>query len=248
MITLYERQPFVLLAGNQGFGALEPLRDVMGDYFLTAGVAEQNMVTMAAGLAGLGFLVWVYSCAPFCYARPFEQIRNDVCMHGLPVVLVMVVVGWRFFLHEPDGPASLRELRVLNPAAKVSFSPDEWQALLYLRKNAPPDAVIMSNKYRTAYFFPFSGLAGQAAFLEWGGNVVDEFAMRQDPEDNRLAIINTLWTTTELAIFCNTIAKTKATLVIEYAEAPLQVSPSACLRRWWQGPAGQVTIWQVPER
>jgi transketolase len=96
MITLYERQPFVFLTGDLGFKALEPLREVMGDHFINAGVAEQNMVTMAAGLAGSGFLVWVYSIAPFCYARPFEQIRNDICMHGLPVILVGTGGGYSY--------------------------------------------------------------------------------------------------------------------------------------------------------
>ena len=46
------------------------------------------MVSVAAGLARGGLRPWVYSIAPFLYARPFEQIRNDVCLHGLPVVLV----------------------------------------------------------------------------------------------------------------------------------------------------------------
>ena len=60
----------------------------MGERFINAGVAEQNMVSVAAGLARTGLRPWVYSIAPFVYARPFEQIRNDVCLHGLPVVLV----------------------------------------------------------------------------------------------------------------------------------------------------------------
>jgi transketolase len=51
-------------------------------------VAEQNMVSVAAGLARNGWRPWVYSIAPFAYARPFEQVRNDVCLHGLPVVIV----------------------------------------------------------------------------------------------------------------------------------------------------------------
>ena len=46
------------------------------------------MVSVAAGLAASGLRPWVYSIAPFVYARPFEQIRNDVCLHRLPVVLV----------------------------------------------------------------------------------------------------------------------------------------------------------------
>jgi len=78
----------LFLTGDLGFMALEPLQAAMGRRFINAGVAEQNMVSVSAGLARQGFEVWVYSIAPFCYARPFEQIRNDVAFHGLPVRLV----------------------------------------------------------------------------------------------------------------------------------------------------------------
>jgi transketolase len=88
MIEAASRPEFVFLTGDLGYKALEPLREVMGSRFINAGVAEQNMVSLAAGLARSGMRPWVYSIAPFIYARPFEQIRNDVCLHGLPVVLV----------------------------------------------------------------------------------------------------------------------------------------------------------------
>jgi transketolase len=82
------RTDFVFLTGDLGYKALEPLRDALGERFINAGVAEQNMVSVAAGLARESLRPWVYSIAPFVYARPFEQIRNDVCFHRLPVVLV----------------------------------------------------------------------------------------------------------------------------------------------------------------
>lgn len=78
---------FIFLTGDLGFNALEPLRDAAGSRFINAGVAEQNMVSVAAGLAAEGFKPWVYSIAPFLFGRAFEQIRNDVCLHGLPVKL-----------------------------------------------------------------------------------------------------------------------------------------------------------------
>jgi transketolase len=79
---------FVFLTGDLGYKALEPLRDALGPRFINAGVSEQNMVSVAAGLARSGLRPWTYSIAPFLYARPFEQIRNDVCFHNLPVILV----------------------------------------------------------------------------------------------------------------------------------------------------------------
>jgi len=76
------------LTGDLGFMALEGVRETLGDRFINCGVAEQNMVSVAAGLAQEGFRVFVYSIAPFCYARPFEQIRNDLCFGGHHVCLV----------------------------------------------------------------------------------------------------------------------------------------------------------------
>ena len=78
----------IFLTGDLGFMALEELRDSMGERFINAGVAEQNMISVAAGMAMQNLEVWVYSIAPFCYARPFEQIRNDICFHDLPVKII----------------------------------------------------------------------------------------------------------------------------------------------------------------
>src|SRR5438105_2402886 len=78
----------VFLTGDLGYKALEPLRDAMGRRFINAGVAEQNMISVAAGLARAGLKPWAYSIAPFIYARPYEQVRNDVGLHDLPVRLV----------------------------------------------------------------------------------------------------------------------------------------------------------------
>jgi transketolase len=78
----------VFLTGDLGFMALEPLKQAMGERFINAGVAEQNMISVAAAMAREGLESWAYSIAPFCYARPFEQIRNDVAFHKLGVKLI----------------------------------------------------------------------------------------------------------------------------------------------------------------
>jgi transketolase len=88
MVALAAREPYFFLTGDLGFLALEPLEKVLGKRFINAGVSEQNMVSVAAGMARTGATAWVYSIAPFCYARPFEQIRNDICLNQLPVRLV----------------------------------------------------------------------------------------------------------------------------------------------------------------
>lgn len=88
LVSAADNPRFAFLTGDLGFKALEPLREAAGARFINAGVAEQNMVSVAAGLARTGLQPWVYSIAPFVYARPYEQIRNDVCFHNLPVKLV----------------------------------------------------------------------------------------------------------------------------------------------------------------
>ncbi len=83
-----ENARMLFLTGDLGFMALEPLQQKMGARFVNCGVAEQNMMSVAAGLSHEGFEAWTYTIAPFCYARSFEQIRNDICMHKLPVKLL----------------------------------------------------------------------------------------------------------------------------------------------------------------
>jgi transketolase len=88
VISQYNQNDCFFLTGDLGFMALEKVREAFGTRFVNTGVAEQNMIGVAAGLAREGLKVFVYSIAPFCYARPFEQIRNDLCLTDLPVCLV----------------------------------------------------------------------------------------------------------------------------------------------------------------
>lgn len=101
LVAAADRPEFVFLTGDLGYNALEPLQHALGARFINAGVAEQNMVSVSAGLARAGFRPWVYSIAPFLYARPFEQIRNDVCLRHLPVVLVGNGGGYGYGVQGP---------------------------------------------------------------------------------------------------------------------------------------------------
>lgn len=78
----------VFLTGDLGFMALEGVKETLGERFINAGVAEQNMATMAASLAYEGLLPFIYSISPFITLRPYEQIRNDICLHNLPVKII----------------------------------------------------------------------------------------------------------------------------------------------------------------
>lgn len=68
----------ILLTGDLIMRAFENIRDTLPNRLINAGVAEQNMVSVAAGLTYSGFKPWVYSIAPFVSLKTVEQLRNDV--------------------------------------------------------------------------------------------------------------------------------------------------------------------------
>ena len=78
----------IFITGDLGYNALEGVKEIGGNRFINAGVAEQNMVGVAAGLASSGFEVFTYSIAPFAVYRCLEQIKIDVCIHELPVYII----------------------------------------------------------------------------------------------------------------------------------------------------------------
>lgn len=83
----------ILIVGDVGFRVVDKFEKKFPKRFFNAGVSEQNMVTMAAGLASEGYLVFIYSIANFTIFRAAEQIRNDVDYHKLPVIIVSVGAG-----------------------------------------------------------------------------------------------------------------------------------------------------------
>lgn len=88
-----ENPRIFLVVGDLGYSVVEPFAHEFPDRFLNAGVAEQNMTGIAAGLAAEGYHVFTYSIANFPTLRCLEQIRNDVCYHNLAVTIVAVGSG-----------------------------------------------------------------------------------------------------------------------------------------------------------
>lgn len=82
-----------LIVGDLGYSVVEPFAGEFPDRFINAGVAEQNMTGVAAGLASEGYHVFTYSIANFPTLRCLEQIRNDICYHNLAVTVVSVGAG-----------------------------------------------------------------------------------------------------------------------------------------------------------
>lgn len=131
--TLTELTPqhpeLLLLTGDLGFSVLNDFVRRFPRQFLNAGVAEQNMSGLAAGLALEGHTVFTYSIGNFPTLRCLEQIRNDICYHRANVKIVCVGGGMSYgpvgmSHHATEDLAVLRSL----PGILV-FSPcDLWEA------------------------------------------------------------------------------------------------------------------------
>jgi transketolase len=184
VVTQCNNNNCFFLTGDLGFMALEEVKAAFGSRFINAGVAEQNMIGVAAGLAREGFKVFAYSIAPFCYARPYEQIRNDLCLARLPVCLVGNGGGYGYghmgpTHHALEDCAAMNALgvRVLAPAfdKDIPAMLAELSSPSYLRlgydvrpKNAEvPDyapwrQVLSGEQGAIAALGPLAGVAWQA--------------------------------------------------------------------------------------
>ncbi|WP_044560089.1 transketolase family protein [Azospirillum sp. B4] len=131
-----------LLTGDLGFSVLEPFRDRFPDRYLNVGVAEQNMIGIAAGLALTGKKVFAYSIVNFAVTRALEQIRVDVCYHNLDVTVVAVGGGVPYgpqgYTHH--GAEDVAFTRVLpNMAVMAPCDPHEaaWATTHLYRRRGP---------------------------------------------------------------------------------------------------------------
>lgn len=83
-----KNEDVMLLTGDLGFTVFEEFIEKFPERFINVGVAEQNLMGIATGLALSGKIVFAYSIATFATMRPFEQIRTDIASHGASVVVV----------------------------------------------------------------------------------------------------------------------------------------------------------------
>lgn len=89
-----ENKNIELITGDLGFGVLKPFWEECPDQFTNAGIAEQNMTSVAAGMALEGKIVFTYSIGNFPTLRCLEQIRNDCAYHKANVKIVCVGGGY----------------------------------------------------------------------------------------------------------------------------------------------------------
>jgi len=146
----------VLLTGDIGAHALVKFNELYPNRIINTGLAEQNMINVASGLAMNKKKVFAFSMTPFITLRCFEQIKINICSMKLPVTLVGLGTGFSF---ERDGATAqavtdiaimrtLPELTILNPSDPVSAEQFAEQAY---QNNMPTYVRLDKSKVRPLY-------------------------------------------------------------------------------------------------
>lgn len=182
----------VFLTGDLGFSVVEPLQAALGDRFVNMGVAEANMISVAASLAAVGLRPFAYSITPFITSRCFEQIRNDLAYQRRAARLIGVGSGFSYGTLGPSHHgledaaimASLPDVVVANPGNVAEL--DRCYAALredarpvyfrIARESGSPYAVPMFAPERAAY----EARAGADVILVASGVSVSECLLVAD--------------------------------------------------------------------
>lgn len=149
----------LLLTGDHGYSLFDDFRTHRPDQFINCGIAEQNMVGVAAGLAKAGYKPIVYGLSSFVPVRVLEQIKIDICYENLPVVLIGDGAG---IVYSALGSShqSVEDIAVLRALPKLAIL-------------SPCDALEMA--YALAHILQFK----QPAYLRMGK--CDTGAVHSDP-------------------------------------------------------------------
>lgn len=131
-----------LLTGDHGYALFDSLRKECPDRFINAGIAEQNMVGVAAGLSKLGFMPVIYGLSAFVPVRVLEQIKIDFCYEKLPCILIGDGAGV-VYSHLGTSHQSTEDIACLRavPNIKIMSPADKYELQacfeMALQGNAP---------------------------------------------------------------------------------------------------------------
>lgn len=137
LLAAAEADPKVLLlTGDHGYALFDEFRKHRPQQFINAGIAEQNMVGVAAGLAKTGFKPIVYGLSAFVPMRVLEQIKIDVCYENLPVIFIGDGAG---LVYSSLGSShqSTEDIAALRAIPNISIlSPCDQQEMHYAMQQA----------------------------------------------------------------------------------------------------------------
>lgn len=132
----------IFITGDLGFSVVEEFANELPSQFINAGIAEQNMTGVAAGMALSGKKVFTYSIANFASLRCLEQIRNDICYHNANVTIVSIGAGFMYGSqgythHGLEDAAILRTIPNMNVCVPSNEEETGHAVKLILKSNEP---------------------------------------------------------------------------------------------------------------
>ena len=220
------------LVADNGAIVYDKFRQDFPTRFINFGIAEANMIGVAAGLAACGQIPFAYTISSFLTMRAFEQIRNDVCMQKMNVKLVGIGAG---FVYSNLGPThhatediailmSLPNMTIFSPAdpleaRKVTFAAAHINGPVYIR--------IATSKTPSVYNKEYEFRVGKGVVLQEGnditiistGNIIHEVLLAVNDLVRigisvRLINLHTL-KPIDKEVILNSAQKTKAILTVE---------------------------------
>jgi len=118
------------LSADFGSPRLDVLRETFRDRFINVGIAEQNLINVATGLALEGFTVYAYAIAPFLTMRAYEQIRVNLSLHAQLMDMNVNLIGVGAGLsYDVSGPTHhcLEDISIMRTLPNIEvFSPSDW--------------------------------------------------------------------------------------------------------------------------
>lgn len=130
----------MVLTGDLGYSFFESYAEKYPEQFINCGIAEQNMIGVAAGLAIAGKKPYVYSGVIFLLMRAYEQLRDDICFNNLGVKLIGTgasqFLGWS---HNLTGNENTEDLLKNLPNLKRHYpqSENELKEVMFNKNNSP---------------------------------------------------------------------------------------------------------------
>ncbi len=146
-----DRDVLALTSDSRGSGKLDPFAEALPDQIVEIGIAEQNLVGIAAGLASAGKKVYAVSPACFLTARALEQIKNDVCYSDHPVKLIGISAGVSYgalgsthhSIHDIAALRAINNIDIVIPADNFETRESikaalDWNRPIYIRFGKRP--------------------------------------------------------------------------------------------------------------
>lgn len=188
LVRMAKSDPKVLLlTGDHGYALFDDFRKNCPDQYINAGIAEQNMVGMAAGLARAGYIPFVYGLSAFIPIRVLEQIKIDIAHDNLHVVLLGDGAGFVYShlgtshqsTEDISATRAIPNLTILSPADRYEQEICmEWaynaKNPVYLRMGKADRGDVHANKIKKflgAVLKLKQGDANELAFIATGSMV-----------------------------------------------------------------------------